>query len=276
MIVSIALERYGPLTVAAARTTLGALALFSVCRVMGVALPVKTPNLWRFVVPIGVLSTALPFFLLSWGQQYVPSAFAGVTMTAVPLFVMPLAHLFSDERMTVRGILGVILGFSGAAVLIGPGIFAAGSGNLEPIARIACLCAALAYAVSSVTTRRCPPINPLALATLSLTVGSVVLIPLMLINEGLPAWNGPRSGLAIVFLGLMPTALATLIRMQVIRSAGSNFLSLVNYQVPVWSMIFGAVVLSEALPFRFFVALVMILSGLVVSQWKSLKALVKR
>lgn len=276
MIVSIALERYGPLTVAAARTTLGALALFSVCQVMGVKLPVKTPRLWRFVVPIGVLSTALPFFLLSWGQQYVPSAFAGVSMTAVPIFVMPLAHLFSDERMTVRGVLGVTLGFTGAAVLIGPGIFAAGSGDLEPIARIACLCAALAYAVSSVTTRRCPPINPLALATLSLTVGSVVLIPLMLINEGLPTWNGPRSGLAIVFLGLMPTALATLIRMQVIRSAGSNFLSLVNYQVPVWSMIFGAVVLSEALPFRFFVALVMILSGLVVSQWSSLKALAKR
>lgn len=273
MIVSIALEGYGPLTVAATRTTLGALSLLLLAGVMGRKLPIRQTHLWRFIVPIGIMSTALPFFLLSWGQQYVPSAFAGLSMAALPFFVLPIAHIFSDEKMRTRTTVGVLCGFTGAAVLIGPGIFAAGKGNLEPLARLACLGAALSYAISSVTMRRCPPIDPVALAAMSLTVGSFALIPMMLIFEGVPEWNGARPGFAIVFLGLVPTALATLIRVQVIRRAGTVFLTLVNYQVPVWSMVFGALVLSEALPLRFFAALALILLGLAISQWRALKAM---
>lgn len=275
MFVSMALEGYGPLTVAASRITLAALALLCLNRVMGHTLPIGQPKIWRFIIPIGVLSTALPFFLLSWGQQYVPSAFAGLSMAAVPLFVVPLAHIFSDEKMSPRNTIGVLLGFTGAAVLLGPGVFTAASGDLQSLARLACIAASLSYAVAAVTTRRCPPIQPVALAAMTLAVGAATLVPLMLFFEGVPDWHSSRSGLAIIFLGLVPTALAILLQVQVIRSAGAIFLTLVNYQVPIWSIIFGVIILSEALPLQFFTALALILCGLAISQWKALRAMRK-
>jgi drug/metabolite transporter (DMT)-like permease len=242
---------------------------------MGRRFPLGDRGLWPYLAGIGLLSTALPFFLLSWGQQYVPSAFAGISMAALPLFVLPLAHVFVDEPLTVRRSLGVVVGFIGAAVLIGPGVFNA-SGDMAAWGQLACLGAAMSYAVAAILTRRCPPIDPVALSTLTLVVGSVVLIPLMLAIEGVPGWAGRTTGLAILFLGLMPTALAALLRVQVIRSAGPVFMTLVNYQVPLWSMVFGALVLAEALPWRFFVALGLILTGLALSQWGALMRLFGR
>ncbi len=270
MVVALALEGYGPVTVATARTTLGALTLLTMMVLTGRKLPTGNPKLWGYIAVIGVLSTALPFMLLSWGQQYVASAFAGLSMAAIPLMVLPLAHFFSDEPLNTRRLIGVSLGFSGALVLIGPGLAQIGQGA-EPFAQLACISAALCYSCASIFTRRCPPIDPVVLSALSLVVGAALLLPIMLVTEGLPSWEGTRPGLAIIALGLVPTAFTTLLRVSIIRSAGSVFLTLVNYQVPIWSMVFGAWILSEALPLRFYIALVMILTGLAISQWFSLR-----
>lgn len=276
MVVRIALDGFSAITVATARTTLGAVALLLATFIFRRKIPWGDWNLWKFIIPIGLLSSALPFLLLSWGQQYVPSAFAGLSMAALPLFVLPLAHVFSNELLSKRKLFGVILGFFGAAILLGPGIFNFGGGDYQALARVACLGAAFAYAVSSVATRQCPAVDPIVLAALTLVVGSVVLLPIMLVVDGLPGWPGTRSGYAIIFLGLIPTALAALLRVSVIRSAGSVFTTLVNYQVPVFSMIFGAVILNEELPWRFFIALALILLGVAVSQWNALKPLLSR
>lgn len=262
MVITFALQGYGPITVACARTTLGAFSVFVLLRLTGRHLP-RSAAVWRSAVPIGLLSTALPFFLLSWGQQSVPSAFAGLSMAAVPLFVLPLAHLFSDEPLTLPKALGFALGFAGVIALLGPSAF---QGDAQTLARLACIGAALSYAVSSVLTRRCPPVDPVALAAATLIVGAVVLVPAMLLVEGMPGWAGTTPVIAILFLGLVPTALAALLRVTVIRSAGSGFMTLTNYQVPLWSMGFGAVFLSETLPPTFFAALGLILAGLALSQ----------
>ncbi|WP_341212044.1 DMT family transporter [uncultured Limimaricola sp.] len=274
-VVRLALDGYGPVTVACARTALGAMAMLGLMRVMQRRVPPLTPRLTGYLMAIGLLSTALPFLLLSWGQQYVPSAFAGISMAALPLFVLPLAAVFSDEPFRWRGAVGVGVGFLGALVLIGPGVLAPGAG-LSAWGQMACLAAALSYAVASILTRRCPPIDGIVLTALSLTLGAVVLVPMMLLTEGLPGWTGAVPGAALVFLGLLPTALAALIRVTVIRSAGSVFMTLVNYQVPVWSMAIGALGLGEALPWRFFAALALILTGLGISQGRNLRDLLMR
>jgi drug/metabolite transporter (DMT)-like permease len=103
---------------------------------------------------------------------------------------------------------------------------------------------------------------------MTLVVGSVLLVPSMLAVEGVPGWTDTRTGLAILFLGFVPTALAALLRVMVIRSAGSVFMTLVNYQVPLWSVFFGWAILDEALPLTFFAALALILCGVSVSQWR--------
>jgi len=238
MVVAIALEGYGPLTVAAARVTLGALGLLALMIAMRSPMPVFTRELVTYLLIIGVLNTALPFAMLSWGQQYVPSAFAGISMSAIPV------------------------------LRIGTG--------WEPLGQLACVAAALFYAISSVMTRRCPPMDSITMAALLMVIGAVPLIPAMLIVEGVPQMADSRSMLALLFLGIFPTALATLIRVFTIRTAGAIFMTLVNYQVPVWSMIFGTWILSETLPLRFFAALGLIMIGLLISQWQGLRKILGR
>ncbi len=104
------------------------------------------------------------------------------------------------------------------------------------------------------------------MSAVTLMIGAAILIPAMLLTEGVPGWHGTAPGLAILFLGLVPTALAALLRISVIKRAGPGFMTMVNYQVPLWSMAFGAIVLNEALPHRFFAALALILAGLAISQ----------
>jgi len=268
MVVSVALEGYGPITVASARTALGAAAMIGVAVALGKPMPSRA--VLPYLLIIGPTNTAIPYFLLSWGQQHVPSAFAGITMAALPLFVLPLAHFFTDERLTTRRLVGVLIGFAGALWLIGPSALRPGAG-IEGIAQLACLLAALFYAVSSILTRRCPPIDPVTMSAMTLLFGSIFLVPIMLFTEGVPQWSGGISSYAIVFLGIVPTALATFLRTSVIRSAGAVFMTLVNYQVPVWSLLFGTLLLNEDLPLRFYGALGLILIGLATSQWQSLR-----
>lgn len=263
MVVAFALRGYGPITVATARVVLGALALIGVALAMGRPMPGWDAALWAHIIPIGLLSSAVPFSLLSWGQNFVPSAFAGLSMASSPLFVLPLAYFFAGETLTKNKMIGCALGFIGTLVLLGPEIISGGA-LVGP--RLACIGAAVCYAFASILTRRCPKIDPITLAATSLIVGAVPLIPMMLVTEGMPTWQGPVPGFAIILLGLVPTALAVLLRVSVIRSAGSGFMTLTAYQVPVWSVVFGAVILDENIPLRFLAALALILIGILLSQ----------
>lgn len=262
MVTALALRGYEPLTVACARTTLAAVSLLIFLQITGRPLP-NQPRQWAFIVPVGLLSTALPFALLSWGQQSVTTSFAGLSMAAVPLFVLPLAHFFSDEPLTRRKAIGFGMGFIGVALVLGP---TALDGQAALLPHLVCFVAALSYAVASILTRRCPPIDPIAMAAGGLMVGAVALIPAMLIVDGLPHWAGTVPGVAIVFLGLVPTALAVVLRVVIVRRVGSGFMTLTSYQVPLWSMAFGAVLLDEKLPGTFFAALGLIIGGMALSQ----------
>lgn len=264
--IAIALEGFAPAWVAAGRITIGALTLSAIAAWMGVRLPAQ-PLVWVFAAGMGVFSNAVPFFLLSWSQQHVTSGFAGITMAAIPLFIIGLAHLLiPGEALTRIKALGFTLGLAGVAVLIGPGIWAATGSELESVARLGCLGAALSYAVGAILTRRCPDVHPVGFGVLALWVATTIMLPTAFLADGLPTLPTPSAGLALLYLGLLPTGLATLLLVGIIRSAGPSFLSQVNYHVPVWSVLLGVVVLAEELPGRFLLALAIIIAGLMISR----------
>lgn len=231
----------------------------------------KSARPWVTLCVIGALSSAIPFMLISWGQQYVTSGFAGVSMAAVALMVLPLAHfLVPGEALTARKALGFVVGFSGVVVLIGSRAFESSGADMETAGRLAILAAAGCYAISSVLVRRLPPIDPIGLSTVLLLVGAAIVIPAAWVVEGPPASPPTNALIAVVVLGLIPTAGANLLRVLVIRSAGPTFMSLTNYQVPLWSVVFGALVLDEQLPPSLLWALVLILGGVGLSQKSAL------
>lgn len=274
MAVSVALNDMGPMSIAAVRILIGALSVLALIRVMGISLPSLSSGegriIWLAAAGMGFFSNALPFTLLSWGQTYVNSGFAGVCMAIVPLFVLPLSHIFvPEERMTFRRTLGFSVGFLGVLVLIGLDAFASAGTDFESLARIACLAASLCYAIGAIITRLCPQVNMLSLSAAALICGSAMIVPVALWQEGVPSLPSTTPLLAILYLGIFPTAVAQILLVQVARSAGPSFLATVNYQVPVWSVIFGALLLSEAVPPQLFAALALILGGLLLSRQPS-------
>ncbi|MAO00351.1 DMT family transporter [uncultured Roseovarius sp.] len=276
MFVSVALTGVGPFFLAAVRIVLGAGFLLCLLRVKGRKLPprngVDGRKIWQFALVMALFSNVLPFILLSWAQQSVASGFAGVCMAAVPLLILPLAHfLVPGERMHLRRLVGFVLGTTGVVVLIGPGAFTSTGKDLESLARLACLGAAGGYAIGSIATRLSPEVDRLALSALVLTLAAGMILPLALVVEGWPSALNTKSLLALLYLGVLPTGVAQVLLVQVNREAGPSFFSLVNYMVPVWSVILGALVLGEALPPSLLAAMTLILVGVGMSQWGALR-----
>ncbi len=276
MFVSVALTGVGPFFLAAVRIVLGAGFLLCLLRVKGRKLPprngVDGRKIWQFALVMALFSNVFPFILLSWAQQSVASGFAGVCMAAVPLLILPLAHfLVPGERMHLRRLVGFVLGTTGVVVLIGPGAFTSTGKDLESLARLACLGAAGGYAIGSIATRLSPEVDRLALSALVLTLAAGMILPLAMVVEGWPSALNTKSLLALLYLGILPTGVAQVLLVQVNREAGPSFFSLVNYMVPVWSVILGALVLGEALPPSLLAAMTLILVGVGMSQWGALR-----
>lgn len=272
--VEMALTGFSPITVAAARVTMAAILLIAIAYLFDDGLPgYKTATerrIWLHCLGMGIFTNALPFSLLSWGQQHVTSGFAGISMAVVPLFVLPLAHfLVPDERMTRARLFGFVFGFFGVVLLVGGDRILGESGTSLTLftAQLVCVIASICYALGSIITRLCPPISTMSYAAGGLLLGSLILIPIAAVIDGVPT-NVPVQAIAgLVYLALFPTAIATILLTMVIKRAGPSFLSLVNYQVPVWAVVIGAVVLAEALPGHFLTALAVILVGMAISQF---------
>ncbi|MEZ5750850.1 MAG: EamA family transporter [Paracoccaceae bacterium] len=266
--VRLALEGFTPFTVAAGRIVIATVALGLLCWLRGLRLPGKGQHkVWLHAMGMAFFTNALPFSLIAWAQQHVTSGFAGISMALVPLFTLVLAHyLLPNERLSVPRMIGFGFGLCGVVVLIGTDALHPHGGALEPVARVLCIAATCSYAIGSIITRRCPPVDPVVFSTTALIGASAMIVPVALLVDGIPAVPPSGAMLALLYLGLMPTAFATLLMVHVIRTAGPTFLTQTNYHVPVWSVILGTLVLSEPLPAQFVIALGLILTGLAISR----------
>ena len=223
---------------------------------------------------ITLLNAAIPFTLISWGQQHVSSGFAGVSMAAVGLFVLPLAHvLVPGEKINAKTLCGFLIGFGGVLLLIGGRAFQSSGSELEWYGRLVCLCAAACYAVNSIFTRKLAPINSLGLVAVPLIGGALFTSSFALIYSGPPTALDRPTLSALILLAIFPTTFAAYLRDGLIRSAGPVFMSLSNYMVPVWSVIFGIILLNESLSLPLILALLLILFGTLLSQIDALKSL---
>lgn len=272
MATKLALSGFGPFWLVSFRVALAALVLIAVAGISGRGLPSLHSRegraVWAYAAAMGLIYYAAPFFLLSWGQQYVTSAFAGITMATVPLFVLPIAHiLVPGETLSTPKAVGFISGFLGVVLLIGPDALTASTGaQVETWARLACVGAAFCYACGAILTRLSPPAHTFTFSSASLIMATLIILPVAIWQEDLPAFPPLLALGGLLYISLLSTALATLAVVQVVRSAGPTFLGLVNYQVPIWSVVFGTAFMGELLPPSFYAALVMILAGLAISQ----------
>ncbi len=271
---NLALRTTEPFWVASARIVFAALLAGLVWWMRGGRMFTSPARDWPRLIVVSLLSSAVPFMFLSWGQQYVSSAFTGISMATVALFVLPMAHVMvPGERMTWRRTLGFALGFLGVVLLIGPEALRSSGGGVETWGRVACLSAAFCYALSSIMIRSLPPIDPFGLTFATLAFGGMLVLPAAMLTHGAPHYPGGQGLAILALLGLVPTAGANLLRILTIRSAGPVFMSITNYLVPLFAVLFGAAFLGEALPGTLIAGMALILSGVGLSQYGAFRRL---
>lgn len=257
-----------PATLVAARLTIGAVILVVVVRALGHTFP-PLGRAWLPYVVIALVGNCLPFWFITWGQQHIDSALAGILMGVMPLVTLILAHRFAPgERMTAQRLGGFALGFLGVVVLMGPAALSGLAGTqLTAMAQASVLCGAICYAANSVITRLKVRGELLVASAATVALAAIVSVPVALVVDAPwsvdPDW---RAVAVILWIGVGPTAIATFIYFALIRSAGPTFMSMMNYFVPCVAFGAGVALLDERPGAGAYAGLALILSGIAVSQ----------
>ncbi|CAO3353750.1 DMT family transporter [Azospirillum melinis] len=262
--VGIAVRELPPLTIVAMRVALAALALGGLLRILGLPMP-RDRRTWVAFFGMGVLNNLVPFCLIVWGQTQIASGVASVLNATTPLFGVLVAHaLTRDEKMTGNRLAGVLVGFAGVAVMIGPTALAGLGNGLLP--QLAVLGAALSYAFAGIFGRRFKSmgVSPLVTATGQVTASSLMLVPVALLADR--PWTLPMPSAAawgaVIGIALLSTALAYVIFFRVLASAGATNLMLVTFLIPVSAILLGGLFLGERLAVRHGVGMALIAGGL--------------
>jgi drug/metabolite transporter (DMT)-like permease len=260
---AVALTALPPLTLVLARVLIAALVLWAVIGALGLAVP-RGRGVWGAFLVMGLINNAVPFSLIVWGQSHIASGLAAILNASTPLFTVLLAHVLTgDERLTPARAVGVALGFAGVAVMFGD---AAGLADAPVLAQLACLGAALCYALAGIFGRRFGRLGvaPLATAAGQVTASSLILLPLALAVDR--PWTleapGPAPLAAVLAVALFSTALAYVVFFRLLATAGATNLLLVTFLVPVTAVLLGWLVLREALDLHQFLGAGLIGAGL--------------
>ena len=265
-LIAVGLQSFAPLTVVNIRLLVGAMTLYAVMHWQGHALP-RSGYWWRRFTILALTGNIIPFTLISWAETRISSAQAGLLMALMPISTLVLSHFFvHGAAFTARRLLGVCLGFIGVSVLIGGDVLSGFSGDAL-LAQLAVLAATMAYAANAVYTKRIPAINTLVVATGSLMIGTLLLLPFTLYLEqpGL-ATSSARSLAAVIVLGVFSTGLATWIYFRVVSDCGPVFLSIINYIIPTIAFAAGVLFLGETASASQFVGLAVVLAGIALTQ----------
>lgn len=264
MFIKLSLASFSPLGVVAVRVMLAALLLTAVMFIRGLRFP-KLGWSWGYFLLFAFFGNVLPFYLISWGQQNVSSGIAGLLMAIMPLATMVMAHyLLVGESLNRFKVAGFLLGISGVAVILWPTVSAKDSALLSSLL---ILLAALSYAFNSILVRRLPRHDVLIAGAGLMIAASALVVPIWL-TQDVPwqqdyDWNAVAS---VIWLGIGPTGLATLLYFSVIASAGPTFLSYVNYFIPVVAYFAGALLLGEVVEWHSMSALLLIVAGIALSR----------
>ena len=224
----------------------------------------SSPRLWGSFIVMGILNNVVPFTLIVWGEIRISSGLASILNATTPIFTVLAAHVLTqNEQINWNKGIGVIFGFLGVAVLIGPSAIARLGGG-DVAGEIACLCAALTYAFAGIYGRRFKGIPALKVATGQITGSTFVLLPIAAIVDR--PWTLPMPSThafeAWVGIAVFSTALAYLIYFRILAVAGATNLMLVAFLLPISALLLGVFFLGEAVTWQSIAGMALIGMGL--------------
>ena len=264
-----ALQAYNPEILVTGRLLVAAIVLVIFVLIFFKKVEIKASD-WKYYLFMSVIGIVAPFLLISYGQMGIDSSLAGILMSTMPISTLILSHFFlDDEKMTKMKLIGFIIAFIGIVILIMPGKAALEISLIDGLySEFMVISGAILYSFAAVYGKRYKITNPLNASTgVTLYSAAIMTIYLAFNTSLIPYDFGSTSHIsAVLILGIFCTAIATIIYFQILQSSGATFISMMNYLIPVWAILFGVLFFDEIALWNYFLGLLVVIFGIQLSQ----------
>ena len=268
--IKVSLEYFAPVSVASYRLIIASIFLL-IFYIIGQYKTLLSKKDLLMLIFVGVVGNFLPFYLISWSEQFIQSSTAGILMGIGPILTLVLSHfLTKDDRINSVKLISIIVGFIGVLFIFEiDSLFSFQSSNsLQLISKFLIIIAALGYMISNIVAyNTLKHIDSFSITFFATLFGALISIPFLIFSEfNQPSYFSIKSILPILYLGIFPTALAFQLRYHITKTSGPVFLSYVAYLIPIFALIWGFILLSEKIYFSSIVGITLILIGVFIGR----------
>ena len=260
--IKIATYSFGPVTIAFLRVFFGAIPVLLLCYFKNIKIEAFSKD-WHWFAMIGFINLVAPFFLIAYGVKSVQSNLAAILMSTTTLSSTVLGHFYTkNEKFNIIRTIGVLIGFSGIVYLFSDNILI-NENNF--ISALLIVLGATCYVIGGVLTLKISKKKNENVTGSILIWATIILIPLVSFIE--QPWElSPRldSTISVIYLGLVSTGIAWLLRFRILINNGLIFQSQVSYLIPIFGTILGYIFLKELVTFKLFLSLVAVCIGIYI------------
>ena len=260
----IALDSFTPEVIVAGRLISGSIFLVALIYFLykKFSINLSQINYYLFMSLVGIV---IPFIAIITGQKNIDSAMAGILMATMPISTILLSHIFlDDEKMNKQKFIGFIISFLGVFLLIyRDDLFKDNSISETFESQLLVMLGATLYAFAAIYGKKYKITDPLSASTGTILFATFFMtIYLTFIDNSNPNYFDLMLDLNILLLGILCTAIATVIYFQILQTEGASFLSIMNFLIPLWAILFGIIVLSDQFSWNYIFGLLVILFGI--------------
>ena len=258
--IKIATYSYGPVTIAFLRIVFGAIPVIGLCLFKKIKIEAFSKD-WHWFAAIGMINLVIPFFLIAYGMQKVQSNLAAILMASTPLSATVLAHFFTrNEKINFTKAFGVLVGFSGIVFLFSDNILI-NENNFS--AALIIFFASTFYVIGGLLTLKISNKKNENVTASILIWATLFLIPITAYTE--QPWNlnpSLESTISVIYLGIVATGFAWLLRFRILINNGLVFQAQVAYLIPIFGIILGYIFLNELITPKVLVSVVAVIIGI--------------
>ena len=264
----LALNFYNPEFIVFARLIIGTLILFLLLMLIYRRITISLKD-WQYYLFMSTVGIVAPFILIVYGQQQIDSSLAGILMATMPISTIILSHFFlHDEKLTRRKFTGFVIAFIGITILVIQDFSNLKINILSNISsELMVMSGAILYSCSAVYGKRFKHTDPLSASTGTIFFSAIMMFIYLLIFVPTEISNiDLRNSASLVLLGVFCTAIATIIYFQILQTSGASFISIMNYLIPIWAILFGVIFFQEEIFMNYIVGLILVILGINISQ----------
>ena len=272
--IKVGLNNFSPTGVASLRLMIASIFLLFLFYIQKKQI-IFTKEVMFLLIIIGIIGNFVPFYLISWAEQFIPSSTAGMLMAIGPIITLVMSHfLTKNEKFSLMKLISITIGLIGVFFIFNINSLnnILNNSSIDILAKLLVILAAFGYMLSNIIAyEKLNDIDSFSITTFATTFGAIFSLPFFVYDLSINDFNYDfeiNSVYAIIYLGIFPTAIAFQFRYYITKTSGPVFLSYVAYLIPVFAVIWGYILLSEKIGLQSLIGIFLILLGVYLGQNK--------